>query len=159
MGRERQRGGGGRAGDRAAAGQPQAGCSAWWDPHAQPMLTLPPAPCAAPPHLQPGRPPVVTSQGPQEVQSGDRVFYLNAQQLEPAQRDPENYRLQVRRWLLAAGAATACPLSAAAAGRGAAGRGQRGAGALAQARDPFAAGATPCRVAAARGPRCASCCG
>ena len=48
------------------------------------------------PHLQPGRPPVVTSHGPQEVQCADRVFYLNAQQLESAQRDPHNYRVQVR---------------------------------------------------------------
>ena len=55
-----------------------------------------PTPAPLAPNVQPGRPPVVTSHGPQEVQSADRVFYLNQQQLEPAQQDPANHRVQVR---------------------------------------------------------------
>ena len=66
-----------------------------WPPTAHTALS--PAPLAPlAPNVQPGRPPVVTSHGPQEVQSADRVFYLNQQQLEPAQQDPANHRVQVR---------------------------------------------------------------
>lgn len=60
--------------------------------HARLTEPRPPFPRAA----QPGRPPMLTAQGTQGVQSADRVFYLNHQQLDPVQRDPENYRVQVR---------------------------------------------------------------
>lgn len=44
---------------------------------------------------QPGRPPVLTTGGMQEVQCAERVFYLNQQQLEAVHRDPQHNRLQV----------------------------------------------------------------
>lgn len=45
---------------------------------------------------QAGRAPLLTTGGMQEVQSAERVFYLNQQQLEGVHSDPENHRVQVR---------------------------------------------------------------
>jgi hypothetical protein len=39
---------------------------------------------------------VLTATGMAQVQSGDRTFYLNQQQLDAVQRDPQNNRVQVR---------------------------------------------------------------
>mgnify|MGYP001810238098 CR=1 FL=1 len=66
------------------------------------QTTDPPPPLSHP--VQPGRMPVLTTAGMQAVQSTERVFYLTHQQLDAAQRDPENHRVQVRgfhAWLAA----------------------------------------------------------